>query len=43
MLRVLRKCFGDLDLVFEAAAERWLEVRELAGPPPGSADELIGL
>jgi RNA polymerase sigma factor (sigma-70 family) len=42
-LRVLRKSFRDEDLVFEAAAERWLEILELVWPPLGSVDELIGL
>ena len=43
MLRKLRKRFGEGDLIYEAAAERWMEMRRRAGPTPGTAGELVGL
>ena len=43
MLRKLRKKFGDADLIYEAAAERWLEIRQRWGTAIGGEADLIAL
>jgi len=43
MLRVLRKRFGERDLIYEAAAERLLEVWPRFGPSVAGEGELVGL
>ena len=43
MLRVLRKRFGERDLIYEAAAERVLEILEKPGLGPTGEGELVGL
>lgn len=43
MVRVLRKRFGEQDLVYEAAAERLLEIWEKPGPAVAGEGHLVGL